>query len=81
MEKEMIDLLLDMLNEENELIAEFKGETYYLSLNDLKDNGKEFIYITTNSENVFYFDNTNDIINKIKGLDLDFKEQIKGRII
>ncbi|MGO1820454.1 MAG: hypothetical protein ACTH0S_12315, partial [Senegalia sp. (in: firmicutes)] len=61
MEKEMIDLLLDMLNEENELIAEFKGETYYLSLNDLKDNGKEFIYITTNSENVFYFDNTNDI--------------------
>ncbi|NBI06349.1 hypothetical protein [Senegalia massiliensis] len=81
MEKEMLDLLLDMLNEENELIAEHNGNMYYISLNDLKDNNKEYIYINTNSEKVFYFNESNDIINKIKNLDLDFKEQKKGKDI
>lgn len=77
----MLDLLLDMLNEENELIAEHNGNMYYISLNDLKDNNKEYIYINTNSEKVFYFNESNDIINKIKNLDLDFKEQKKGKDI
>lgn len=81
MQKEMLDLLLDMLNEENELIAELNGETHYISLNDLKDNEKDFIYINTSSEKVFYFDDSNDIISKIKDIDLDFKEQIKGNDI
>ncbi|WP_130805459.1 hypothetical protein [Senegalia massiliensis] len=81
MEKEMLDLLLDMLNEENELIAEQDGNMHYISLNDLKDNNKEYIYINTNSEKVFYFNESNDIINKIKNLDLDFKEQKKGKDI
>ncbi len=77
----MLDLLLDMLNEENELIAEQDGNMHYISLNDLKDNNKEYIYINTNSEKVFYFNESNDIINKIKNLDLDFKEQKKGKDI
>lgn len=81
MEKELLDLLLDMLNGENELIAEHNGNIHYISLNDLKDNNKEYIYINTNSEKVFYFNESNDIINKIKNLDLDFKEQKKGKDI
>lgn len=77
-EIETLKLILDMLNEENEFVAEEGEEVHYLSLNDLEDNGKTYIYINTEDEKVVYFNNIEDIIDKIEGLNLDFKEQKKG---
>lgn len=75
---ETLNLILDMINEKNEFVAEKNGEVYYISLNNLKDNGKDFVFINTVDEKVVYFNNSEDIIDKIKNLDLDFKEQSKG---
>ncbi|MBS4539147.1 hypothetical protein GOQ27_11785 [Clostridium sp. D2Q-11] len=77
-ELETLELLLHMLNEENEFVSEKGEEVHYLSLNDLEDNGKNYIYINTFDEKVVYFNNSEDIIDKIKDLNLDFKEQKKG---
>lgn len=77
-ELEMLNLILDMLNEKNEFVAEQGEEVHYLSLNDLDDSGRNYIYINTYDEKVFYFNDSKDIIDKIKDLDLNFKEEIKG---
>ncbi|MBS4534014.1 hypothetical protein GOQ29_00075 [Clostridium sp. D2Q-14] len=77
-ELETLDLILDMLNEKNEFVAEKEGEMYYLALNDLDDSGRNYIYINTYDEKVFYFSDSKEIIDKIKDLNLNFQEQNKG---